>query len=150
MIRSGTRCRRAGGIVVGDFLGVHRITNIEHSDSRVEIPARQRRGLFLVVHATVVTTIGEDRQTDKVWQDLSAVSRVVHLECQPRDDFGVGLITDVDDSGHRKWRKACRARALLLGHTTNPSRAALVDKNDIWLPFDLDWNRVLRDGTVFP
>src|SRR6266851_1358335 len=103
-----------------------------------------------VVYAAVVAAVGETGQTYKVGEDLSTVGGIVHLQRKPRYDLWLGLIADVDDSGHGVWRKSSRARALPLGRTADTARTRFIDEDDIGLAADLYVDRVLCGGAILP
>src|SRR6266851_6419823 len=69
VVRAGTRCRRAGRIVVGNLLWSHGIADVEHADAGIKVTTSQRRGILPVVHAAVVAAIAKRRQAHKVGED---------------------------------------------------------------------------------
>src|SRR5205085_12049088 len=98
------RCyRHARRIEVRNLPRVLWITNVEHSNPRIEKATRQRGRVALVVYAAVVTAIGEDREAHEVWHHLGAVLGIVRLQSHPRDQLGIRLVTDVDNAWHREW-----------------------------------------------
>src|SRR5206468_2603954 len=101
-------------VVVCNFLGTKRIANIEYANAGVEVAARERSGMMLVIDAAVMTPIREDREADEIGLNRGAIRGVVDLEGQSRHDLGICLVANVDDSRHRKRREPGRARRCLL------------------------------------
>src|SRR5437762_1580389 len=131
VIRSWTRRRRAGGIVVGDLLWPHGVTDIEDPYARVEVPTRKRRRMMPVVDAAVVAPVSEypDVGCRDVRKRALAIHGIVRLQHQPGDDLGFSLVADVDDPRHREWRQSGVARSLVLRQEAESARTRLVDED---------------------
>src|SRR5436190_21948747 len=72
--------RGGGRIVIGDLARPNRIADVEYANPGIEVAARERGRLVLIINATVVAAVHEAAQSGEVGYHFVAVGGIVHLE----------------------------------------------------------------------